>query len=266
MSLQPAYQLFGYYLTLFFFGAFGLALNLFCLLLFWLPTTPRTERFFQRLIHRHLALFIWWMGFARLLHVRYHGFERLAKGGQVLAANHPGLMDATYLLARLPEAECIFKPAIRRNPVLGAAARSAGYLASDGGPDLVREASDKLTAGNLLLVFPEGTRTPPGETLQPLKPGFVLMARRAQVPIQLVRIAWDSNVLVKDRAWWKLPKLPGHVDVTVGPRVFVENSADAAAVTAAIEAWFRSPSPTGDSACLAVPGAHFSSPPPSAAS
>jgi 1-acyl-sn-glycerol-3-phosphate acyltransferase len=239
MFVRPVYQLFGYYLTLFFFGAFGLALNLFCLLLFWLPATPRTERFFQRLIHRHLALFIWWMGFARLLHVRYHGFERLPKRGQVLAANHPGLMDATYLLARIPEAVCIFKPAVRRNPVLGAAARRAGYLASDGGPDLVREAGDKLAAGNLLLIFPEGTRTPPDETLLPLKPGFVLMARRAQVPIQLVRIAWDSNVLVKDRAWWKLPRLPGLVEVTLGPQIAVPPEADAAAVTAEIERWFR---------------------------
>jgi len=245
MFLRSAYYLSGYYLSLFFFGAFGLSLNLFCLLTGWLPATDRTQRFFQRLIHRHFALFVWWLNFSRLLQVRFEGFERLPCGGQILAANHPGLMDITYLLARVPEAVCIFKPAIRRNPVLGAGARRAGYLASDGGPDLVREAADKLAAGHTLVIFPEGTRTPPGETLLPLKPGFVLMARRAAVPVQLVRITWNSNVLAKGQAWWKLPRLPGRVELTLGPRLTVGAGADPAAVVAGFEQWFRQPPDAG---------------------
>ena len=239
MLLRSAHHLFGYYLSLFFFGAFGLSLNLFCLLAGWLPTTNRTERFFQRLIHRHFALFVWWLGFARLVRVHGHGLSRLPAGGQILAANHPGLMDITYILARVPEAVCIFKPSIRRNPVLGAAARRAGYLASDGGPDLVREAAEKLAARHTLVIFPEGTRTPPGEALLPLKPGFVLMARRAGVPIQLVRITWNSDVLTKGRPWWMVPRLPGWVHLTLGPRLLVDPAADPVAVTAEIEAWFR---------------------------
>lgn len=251
MFLRQAYHLFGYYLTLVFFAAFGLALGLFALLAGCWPTTERTERFFQRLIHRNLALFLWWADFARLLHVRYHGFQNLPTGGQVVAANHPGLMDATYLLARLSEVVCIFKPAIRGNPVLGAAARRAGYIASDGGSDLVREASDKLAAGRTLLIFPEGTRTVPGSPMPPLKPGFVLMARRAAVPIQLVRISWDSNVLAKGQAWWKLPRLPGRVDVTLGPRVKVDAGDEPAVLAARIQAWFNEPA-ADNAACTGV--------------
>jgi 1-acyl-sn-glycerol-3-phosphate acyltransferase len=241
MFLRPVYNLLGYYLTLVLFGAFGLALNCFCLLAGAVPAAARSERFFQRLIHRHFALFIWWMGFVRLLRVRFHGFERLARGAQVIVANHPGLMDATYLLARVPEAVCIFKPAISRNPVLGAAARRAGYIENVGGADLVREAAARLAAGHKVLVFPEGTRTPPGLGLLPFKPGFVLMARRAGAPIQLVRITWDSNVLVKGRAWWKCPRLPGNVDVSLGPRLSVDSEADPAEIVARVEAWFGRP-------------------------
>ena len=134
----------------------------------------------------------------------------------MLVANHPGLMDITYLLARVPEAVCIFKPAIRRNPVLGAAARSAGYLANDGGIDLIRAASAKVAAGHTLVIFPEGTRTRDG-LLNPLKPGFALIAQRARTPIQTVRITCDSDLLIKNRAWWKLPRLPAHVTLTLGP-------------------------------------------------
>ncbi len=241
MRFISVYHLAGYYLSLLLFGAIGLALNLFCLLLGWLPSTERTERFFQRVIHRHFAVFAWWMVFSRLCALRFHGWENLQPGGALIASNHPGLMDVTYLLARLPEAVCIFKPAIARNPVLGAAARRAGYLPGGGGVDLIRQVAEKAASGHRVIVFPEGTRTSPGEIVLPLKPGFVLMAQRARVPIQLVRITWNSNVLAKGQAWWKLPRLPAQIDVTLGPLVTVASDAAPARVAASIEAWFRSP-------------------------
>ncbi|MBI3885561.1 MAG: 1-acyl-sn-glycerol-3-phosphate acyltransferase [Opitutae bacterium] len=250
MFFRSVLHLLGYYLSLVVFGAFGLTLSLFSLLAGGLPATPATERFFQRLIHRHLAVFVWWAGFSRMLRVHYHGLDRLSGRPCVLVANHPGLMDITYLLARVPEAVCIFKPAIRRNPVLGAAARRAGYLASDGGHDLVRAAGAKVAAGHTLVVFPEGTRTPPGVELGPFKPGFALIAQRARVPVQLVHIGWNTNVLVKGRAWWRLPRLPGRVDITVGPCLAPAPGRPAAALAAEAEAWFRARAVAGDTACL----------------
>jgi 1-acyl-sn-glycerol-3-phosphate acyltransferase len=248
MRFRAIYHLLAYYLTLLLFGLGGLELSLVGLLTGWLPATAATERFFQRLIHRHFALFHGWCARLRLVYVTYHGFERLPRGGLVLAANHPALIDITCLLARLPEAVCIFKPAIRRNPVLGAAARRAGYLGSDGGHDLVRAAADKVAAGYTLVVFPEGTRTPPGESVLPFKPGFVLIAQRSRAPIQLVRITTDSDVLTKGRAWWRRPKFPAHISVTLGPLVAADPAASPKALAAEIEAWFRLP-PPGNPAC-----------------
>jgi 1-acyl-sn-glycerol-3-phosphate acyltransferase len=239
MSLRSGYYLPVYYFTLLLFGAGGLELCLFSLLCGWLPATERTERFFQRMIHWHLVFFHRWCVFTRLIYVHYVGFERLPRGGLVLAANHPALIDITCLLARLPEAVCIFKPAIRRNPVLGAAARRAGYLGSDGGHELVRGAAEKVAAGRTLVIFPEGTRTPPGEALLPFKAGFVVIARRARVPIQLVRVTTDSDVLTKGRAWWRLPRFPAHVEVTAGPLIQTGTAARTTELTAAIEEWFR---------------------------
>jgi 1-acyl-sn-glycerol-3-phosphate acyltransferase len=260
MSFHSAYTFVGYYITLLVFGAGGLALSLFSLFTGWLPATERTERFFQRQIHRNFAFFIGWCAFARLVHVRYHGFDRLPRGGCVLVANHPSLIDITILLARMPEALCIFKPAIRRNPVLGAAARRAGYVANDGGHEVVRQAAEKVAAGHKLIVFPEGTRTPLAEALLPLKPGFVIIAKRAGMPIQLVRIVTDATVLRKGRAWWKSQQLPAHVEVTVGPQLTVAPDADVAAVAAEIEAWFRRPAAASDTACVVAPGAFSSTP------
>jgi 1-acyl-sn-glycerol-3-phosphate acyltransferase len=240
MSLRSLYQLPAYYFTLLLFGLGGLELCLLSWLTGWLPATERTERFFQRLIHRHFALFHWWCDCARLVHVSYHGLDRPPPGGRVLAANHPALIDITCLLARLPEAVCIFKPAIRRNPVLGAAARRAGYLGSDGGHELVRAAAAKVAGGHTLVVFPEGTRTPPGRGLLPFKPGFVLIARRARVPIQLVHITTDSDVLTKGGRWWRLPRFPAQVKVTAGPLIPTDTAASTTELSDTIETWFRS--------------------------
>ena len=241
MSFRSLYHLPAYYVTLLLFAAGGLELSFLSLLTGWLPASERTEKIFQRLIHWHFAAFHGWCAFARLVQVRYRGLERMPRGGLVLAANHTALIDITCLLARMPEAVCIFKPAIRRNPVLGAAARRAGYLGNDGGHDLVRGAAEKIAAGQKLVVFPEGTRQPPGAAPLPFKPGFVLIARRARVPIQLVRIKTDSDVLTKGRAWWRLPKFPAHIEVTAGPLVSTDTAASTTELTACIEAWFRSP-------------------------
>jgi 1-acyl-sn-glycerol-3-phosphate acyltransferase len=239
MSLRPAYNLLAYYLTLALFGLFGFELTLVSLLAALLPRAERRERLFQRLIHRHFVVFHWWCERAGLVYVRYRGFERLPRGGAVLVSNHPALIDVTCLLARVPEALCIFKPAIRRNPVLGAAARSAGYLSGDGRHELIRTAAEKVAEGNLLLVFPEGTRTPAGVPLLPFKPGFVVIARRANAPIQLVRITTDSDVLTKGRAWWRLPRFPAHIQVEAGPLITVNPESETADAVARIEAWFR---------------------------
>jgi 1-acyl-sn-glycerol-3-phosphate acyltransferase len=244
MSLRPAYNLLAYYLTLLLFGVFGLELSVVCVLAGLVPHAERRERLFQRVIHRHFEVFHWWCERAHLVYVRYRGFDRLPRGGAVLVANHPALIDVTCLLARIPEALCIFKPAIRRNPVLGAAARSAGYLSGDGRHELIRTAAEKVAEGNLLLVFPEGTRTPGGQTLLPFKPGFVVIARRANAPIQLVRITTDSDVLTKGRAWWKLPRFPAHIEVAAGPLIAVDPARETAEVVAGIEAWFRADAPT----------------------
>ncbi len=254
--MRAVYTFFGYYFTLFLFGACGLTVSVLVLLAGAAADTDRTQRLFQRLIHRICAGFIAWTSFARLFHVRFHHIERLPAngGGLVVAANHPGLTDITCLLARLPEAICIFKPAIRRNPVLGAAARRAGYLGNDGGHEGLRRVAEAVAAGRTLVVFPEGTRTPPGAVLGPLKSGFIVIARRAGVPIQLVHVACTRPVLGKGWPWWQPQPLPASADITVGPRIRIEPHASTLDVTTWIEGWLRAPQAFPEAACAATAG------------
>lgn len=254
--MRVAYTFVGYYVTLGLFGLGGLGLSLLALVAGVVRDTDGTERFFQRLIHRHFQFFLWWTSTMRLFKARFHGARKLAgfRGGLIVAANHPSLVDVTCLLALLPEALCIFKPAIRKNPVLGAAARRAGYLANDGGHDGLRRVADKVSTGHALVVFPEGTRTPPGEMLGPLRAGFVVIARRADVPVQLVHIAYDLPVLGKAYAWWKPQPLPSTAEVTIGPRFRIAPEAATSAVTAWIEGWWRDPRGFPAAACAQAAG------------
>lgn len=239
MFLVTAYRIAAYYLTLVLFGLGGLVVNFLCGCAWWMRRGAASERFFQRLIHRAFRLFTGWMALARICRVRYDDAFGRIPAGSVIVANHPGLMDITYLLARIPEAVCIFKPAIRRNPLLGLAARRAGYVMNCDGVDAIRSASEKVAAGHTLVVFPEGTRTPPGRRLGALRPGFALIARRAGADVQVVRIRCNSNVLAKGRPWWKPPRLPVEVSVETGPRFAPGAEPTPAALADRLAQWWR---------------------------
>jgi 1-acyl-sn-glycerol-3-phosphate acyltransferase len=66
----------------------------------------------------------------------------------------------------------------------------------------LKESLRRLKAGEMLLIFPEGTRTRDGNVGQ-LKPGFLALARRSKVPLLPVTIdgAFD--------AWPKRHQFPG---------------------------------------------------------
>jgi 1-acyl-sn-glycerol-3-phosphate acyltransferase len=237
--LLTAYHFIAYYGSLALFGAAGFGFNVVCWVSEAAKASERRERFFQRAIQREFSAFIQWLVFLRLLRIEYRGCETIAAPGRVIVANHPSLLDAVLVIARVPAAVCIFKPALRRNPVLGQAALRAGYIPSDCGLDLVRSATAKITAGATLVVFPEGTRTPPGGELGAFRPGFALIARLAHAPLQLVRISCAGELLTKERACWKLPQLPARVVVETGPCLDPNAAETTEELVQQVETWFR---------------------------
>jgi 1-acyl-sn-glycerol-3-phosphate acyltransferase len=198
------------------FGSVSLVLNFVCAILLVLPGRQRHGPAARETIRRLFGAWCAWLHATRLIYVTWTGFtpERFA-GPAVYIANHPGLLDATFILARLPDTICIFKPAVMHNPVLGPAAILAGYASGDAGVDLIRDVAGRVADGRSLLVFPEGTRTVAQETLNPLKPGFALIATRAQVPVRLLVVRAPRDLLPKGRPWWRVPTLPAQVEITL---------------------------------------------------
>jgi 1-acyl-sn-glycerol-3-phosphate acyltransferase len=138
-------------------------------------------------------------------------------GGLIVACNHPTMLDAMIVVARLPRGVCIMKAELLRNVFLGAGARLAQYIGNDTGRGMIRDAVATLREGNQLVLFPEGTRTvtPP---LNAFKPGITLIAHLAQAPIQTVLIEAESPYLRKGWPLLRTPPGPVTIRVRLGER------------------------------------------------
>jgi 1-acyl-sn-glycerol-3-phosphate acyltransferase len=163
----------------------------------------------------------------------------------IFVANHPSLLDALMLVARLPKSACIMKAELMRNPFLGAGARLARYIRNDSPRGMIRLAVQDLQHGGQLVLFPEGTRTT-RHPINPFRPGVTLIAKLAGAPIQTVFIDTESPYLGKGWPIWKLPPLPIRFSVRLGARFAPQDDTDA--LLAQLEAYFaagvKPPGPT----------------------
>ncbi|WP_428423153.1 lysophospholipid acyltransferase family protein [Methylibium sp.] len=164
--------------------------------------------------------------------------------GLIFVANHPSLLDALMLVARLPKSACIMKAGLMHNPFLGAGARLARYIRNDSPHGMIRLAVQDLQRGGQLVLFPEGTRTT-HRPVNPFRPGVTLIAKLAAAPIQTVFIDTESPYLGKGWPIWRLPPLPIRFSVRLGERFAPQD--DTHALLARLEACFAAgarPSPS----------------------
>ncbi len=202
------------------------------------PLLPRdTGRHIGRAaIARGYALYWWFADLTGMLHLRADALDTLAEEPRlIVVANHPSMLDALMLVAHLPRSACVMKASLIRNPLLGPGARLARYIRNDTPSGLVRLAVEDLRAGGQLVLFPEGTRTTHWP-LEPFRPGFTLIAKLAEAPIQTVFIDTESPYLGKGWPLFRLPPLPIEFSVRLGRRF--EPAADPAALLAEIESYF----------------------------
>ncbi len=235
--LTRARQVALYFLSWAVFGSVGLLLNLLSSVLLLLPRRETHEAWVRSTIRALFNAWTAWLHMTRVVLVEWEGLSGDSlQPGTVYIANHPSIVDATLILARLPDAVCIFKPALMRNPAIGPAAIMAGYVRGDTGLDLIKAAASKVSAGQSLLVFPEGTRTTPGTQLGRMKSGFALIADRARAPVRLLVISATPEIGAKGRSWWPAPAvLPGRFRIRLDRVWPYEPGRSAAELTREVE-------------------------------
>lgn len=238
--MTRAYYVFAYFLSWFLFGLFGLLLNLGCIPLLLLPARFRGARWIRAVIRALFRLWVCWIHASKVVRVTWKGFDGSLPEGVLYVANHPTLVDATFLMAKLTNASCIFKPALMRNPAIGPAAIMAAYISGGDMIEIIRSASDAVAACQSFLIFPEGTRTTSGSILEPLRPGFALVAKRAKAPVQLILIRSSNELVPRGRPWWRPPELlPARMEITLDRRWDHDPGTTPQELAAAVEARMR---------------------------
>jgi 1-acyl-sn-glycerol-3-phosphate acyltransferase len=151
------------------------------------------------------------MGGSFFWQVRTVGLENVPRsGGALLAANHQSYLDPPLIGAYLPrEMHFMARRTLFRNPLFGAIiGRLNAFAIERDTADVkgVKNAIERLQRGNLLLVFPEGTRTRDG-TVGRMKAGIGTLAERAAVPIVPVLIVGARDVWPKGAVFPRLGRI-----------------------------------------------------------
>lgn len=211
------YRLFvtGASFALFGLGGLILGLGVIPILLLLPGGAGRRRRRIRALVQRSFRLFVEFMHGLGGLSYEFHGREKLGRPGQLIVANHPTLIDVVLIVAFTPTPTCVVKAALFQNPYMRLVLKAAGYIPNFPIDEMIERSSDALRDGECLVMFPEGTRSRPGEPLV-FNRGTAAVAVRAARVLTPVYITCDPIFLTKGRPWYRVPARRPHLTVRVG--------------------------------------------------
>jgi 1-acyl-sn-glycerol-3-phosphate acyltransferase len=183
-------------------------------------TIIATTCFLPLLVTRRLALVAirGWaggiMGLARTIAgISYTavGREHIPDGPFILAAQHQASYETYRVFLELKRPVLVLKRELTWIPLVGWYMAAAGMIAIDrsAGASAMRKvmsaADEALARGDQLVIFPEGTRVPPGEDW-PYQPGIAALYSHCHVPV--IPMALNTGIL-----WGKtrILKCPGRI-------------------------------------------------------
>ncbi len=213
----PLWRLFATGLSYALFGMAGLVLGLvvFPALALLPGSAARRRRRARLIVQRALRLFVWIMNALGVLTYDFAGAERLGRKGQLIVANHPTLLDVVFLVAATPEPACVVKAALWRNPFTRFVVQSAGYISNSPTDAMIEGSMAALEEGECLILFPEGTRTRPGQAMQ-FHRGAANIAVRAARILTPVYVSCIPLTLTKFEPWYRIPPRRPHFSFVIG--------------------------------------------------
>lgn len=130
--------------------------------------------------------------------LRCHGRQNLREGAALVLSTHQSNFDPVLVgLAFNDRLNYLARRTLFNNRAFATLIRLLDAIELDrdrSGLTGLKETLKRLKANEKVLVFPEGTRTLDG-SVGPLKPGFLAVARRSQVPLVPIAITGAFEVL-----------------------------------------------------------------------
>ena len=143
----------------------------------------------------------------------------------VFMSNHRSQFDILAVVVALHEIQLrwVAKVELTRVPVFGWALKHTGHIIIDRSNRVqavasLRAARAKMESGVSVVIFPEGTRSPPDQALLPFKKGGFMLALETSFPIVPLAIRGSRRIL--PRGSWQ--PAPGAIDVVVGAPIPVD--------------------------------------------
>ena len=201
--------------TLFGLGGLVLRLIVFPLQSLLPGDALRQRRRARQTVSRMFWLFVQFMYRSGVLTYEVEGVERLGRPGQLIIANHPSLIDVVVLIALIRDANCVVKQSLWDNPFTRGPIRAAQYISNNGSAEMLDEAAGALQQGQTLIIFPEGTRTTPGQAPQFHRGAAAIALRGAQLVTPVV-ISVTPTTLTKAEPWYRIPSRRFHFHLRVG--------------------------------------------------
>lgn len=174
---------------------------------------PFGDRPVQAVVHGWSAYHHWLV--RRLLGIRWRIEGSIPDGAYLVAVKHQAMVETVEVLRLVNTPVVVMKRELTTMPLFGWVTRRYGVIGVDreAGASALRQmmvqAKAAVASGRPVVIFPEGTRVPPGET-PPLRPGFAGLYRALGMPV--VPVALDSG-----RTWGRgLLKGRGTIHVQVG--------------------------------------------------
>lgn len=129
--------------------------------------------------------------------------------GHLVISNHTMLIDALFVLAYVENLCCVVKASLCHNPFTCVPIKLAGYI-SNSDPELVEHAASKLSQGENILIFPEGTRNQYDLQLD-FKRGASNIAVLSDAPILPIVLCCIPRALGKGQKWYELPSVKSKI-------------------------------------------------------
>ena len=219
------------------FGLGGVFLTLFVFPLqkLFFKDQTRQKQVARKTVHYTFKFFIGLMAFTGVFCFDLAQAKKLSQmNGQLVLANHPSLIDVVVLISIIPNADCVVKAHLFSNPFLRGVVKNTGYISNADPEGLLTDCQASLAAGNNLIIFPEGTRSKPGQeikfqrgaaniAMRCLTESSDLKASRSGISTVLIRV--EPTTLTKSEPWFKVPEYKAQfsaqlVDNSLMPPVF----------------------------------------------
>ncbi|MBU2970272.1 1-acyl-sn-glycerol-3-phosphate acyltransferase [Pseudoalteromonas sp. C2R02] len=159
----------------------------------------------RKTVHYSFKFFVSLMQFLGVIDFNTKNINDIKKvQGQLILANHPSLIDVVVLISVIPNADCVVKAHLFKNPFIRGVVKNTGYISNADPEGLLIDCKNSLEAGNNLIIFPEGTRSKPGEKIA-FQRGAANIALRCMANITGVIIKVVPSTLTKSAPWYRIP-------------------------------------------------------------